>query len=292
MPKTTALQLRDPELLPDVSGAESDSQLVALWLQGRSPHTTRAYARDAQHFLDATRKPLHQVSVADLQAFAGGLEGSPATQARTLSAVKSLLSYGQRVGYLPFNIGVAVKLPKGKSTLAERILPEAAVVRMLALESSPRNHALLVLLYAGGLRVSELCQLRARDLQPRNDAGQVTVLGKGGKTRAVLLSATTWGELAGLVDGAAPNDPVFRSRKGGALHTSTIWRIVRAAAKRAGIEGNVSPHWLRHCHASHALERGAPAHLVQATLGHSSLTVTSVYTHARPTDSSARYLAV
>jgi integrase/recombinase XerD len=68
--------------------------------------------------------------------------------------------------------------------------------------------------------------------------------------------------------------------------------IVLEAAQRAGVELAVSPHWLRHAHASHALDRGAPIHLVQATLGHASVATTGHYLHARPTDSSARYLAV
>jgi len=69
-------------------------------------------------------------------------------------------------------------------------------------------------------------------------------------------------------------------------------RIVRAAAHRAGIDANVSPHWLRHAHASHSLDRGAPIHLVQTTLGHASIATTGRYLHARPQDSSARYLEV
>jgi integrase len=69
-------------------------------------------------------------------------------------------------------------------------------------------------------------------------------------------------------------------------------RAVDAAAKRAGLRAGVSPHWLRHAHATHALERGAPIHLVQATLGHASVVTTGRYLHARPSDSSARYLAV
>ena len=71
---------------------------------------------------------------------------------------------------------------------------------------------------------------------------------------------------------------------------SGIWRIVKAAAQRAGIEGPVSPHWLRHAHASHALDRGAPIHLVQATLGHASITTTGRYLHARPKESSSKFL--
>lgn len=165
--------------------------------------------------------------------------------------------------------------------------------RLLALEAHSRNQVLLKLLYAAGLRVSEACALTWRDLQPRDAGGQVTVYGKGGKTRAIVLPSGIWNDLLGLRGEADGNAPVFPSRKkGGNLSEVQVWRIVRAAAKRAGIEGAVSPHWLRHAHASHALDRGAPPHLVQATLGHASLGTTSRYAHARPTDSSARYLAV
>ena len=124
-------------------------------------------------------------------------------------------------------------------------------------------------------------------------AGQITVYGKGGKTRVVLLSSETWTELITLKDDGGSDHPVFASRKGkGHLHPSQVKRIVQAAAERAGIEAPVSPHWLRHAHASHALDRGAPIHLVQATLGHASVSTTGKYLHARPEDSSARYLGI
>jgi integrase/recombinase XerD len=134
--------------------------------------------------------------------------------------------------------------------------------------------------------------LRWRDLQPRDNAGQITIFGKGGKTRAVLLSNGTWKPLIDLRGQADTDSPVFRSRKGGALDTSQAWRIVKAAALRAGINPKVSCHWLRHAHASHALDRGAPIHLVQQTLGHASVATTGIYLHARPADSSARYLGI
>ena len=139
---------------------------------------------------------------------------------------------------------------------------------------------------------AELCTLTWRDAQERGDAGQVAVSGKGKKTRVVLLSPATWQELTGLRDDAGADAPIFRSRKGGNLDPSQVLRIVRAAARRVGIRAQVSPHWLRHAHASHALDRGCPIHLVQATLGHASVATTGRYLHARPTDSSARYLAV
>src|SRR5262249_47802749 len=124
-------------------------------------------------------------------------------------------------------------------------------------------------------------------------SGQVTVVGKGNKARSVLLSAATWGELVELRDGADDDAPVFPSKRtGGRLGQPQLWRVVRAAARRAGLDAPVSPHCLRHARASHALDRGAPIHLVKETLGHRSIATTGKYLHARPAESSARYLPI
>jgi integrase/recombinase XerD len=101
---------------------------------------------------------------------------------------------------------------------------------------------------------------------------------------------SVWNKLAALRGEVGEDDPVFRSRKKGHLRPVQVWRIVGKAADRAGISKAVSCHWLRHAHASHALDRGAPISLVQATLGHSSVATTGKYLHARPTDSSSKYL--
>ncbi len=108
----------------------------------------------------------------------------------------------------------------------------------------------------------------------------------------MLLSQGTWEVLSAIRGDAGEDGPVYVSRKGSPLSTSQAFRIVRAAARRAGVEKDVSPHWLRHCHGSHALDRGAAVHLVQATLGHSSVATTGRYLHARPTESSSKYLAI
>src|SRR5919205_745354 len=279
-----------------VRQADTDRHLIELWLgKNARPPTPPKYARQAHRFLVFIRKPLAEVRLGDLQAFAAALEAegqASATRATAIAALKSLFTFAQEAGYLRFNVGAALKAPPVKNTLAERILAETDVLRMLALEPDRRNRVLLTLLYGAGLRVSELCALCWRDLAERDGAGQVTVFGKGGKTRAVLLSATTWRQVTELRAGADPDAPVFVSRKGGHLVPSAVHRIVKAAAKRAGISAEASAHWLRHAHASHSLERGAPIHLVQATLGHASVATTGRYLHARPTDSSARYLGV
>jgi len=286
---------RTVALLP--GQAISDEMLIDLWLHNRSSHTQRAYRADADRFLLHVAHPLQAVTLGELQGFADGLSADglgPSSRVRTLAAVKSLFAFGHRLGYLPFDVGRALKLPPRREGLAARILEETDVQRLLALETHPRNRVLLRLLYASGIRVAELCALCWRDVRPRADgAGQIAVWGKGAKERAILLPAAVYQDLVALRREAPEDAPVFRSRKGGrSLDTSQVLRVVRAAATRAGIAAKVSPHWLRHSHATHALERQAPIHLVAATLGHSSVATTGKYLHARPTDSSARYLVV
>ncbi|MGT2482306.1 MULTISPECIES: tyrosine-type recombinase/integrase [unclassified Methylobacterium] len=273
--------------------ADDDAQMVRLWLaRSSSPNTRRNYEREARRFLSHIGKPLGSVRMGDLQDYIASRPGSSATVALTAAALKSLFAFAQEVGYLRFNIGAAVKVPPIKNTLAERIMAEADALLMIRQEPSLRNRVLLTVLYGGGLRISEVCGLRWRDLAARDEAGQATVFGKGGKTRAVLLSAATWTVLTALRGDAPADAPVFRSRKGGALDPSAVHRVVKAAAARAGLPAEVSAHWLRHAHASHSLDRGAPIHLVQATLGHASVATTGRYLHARPSESSARFLGV
>lgn len=273
--------------------ADTDAEVVALWLHGRSPHTQRAYTHDVARFQAHVARPLAQVTLRDLQAFSDSLAGlADGSRARCLAAAKSLLTFAQKIGYIPFNVGAALELPSSKDTLAERILPEADVLAMIRATTKPRDHALLRLLYVAGVRVSEVCGLSWRDVQPvGDDTGQCTVYGKGGKTRAVRLTPSCWRALQAIRGDAGPAAPVFRSQLGGHLDSSQVRRLVYAAARRAGVAGKVSPHWFRHAHASHALDRGAPISLVQATLGHSSVATTGRYLHARPSESSSRFLA-
>jgi integrase/recombinase XerD len=293
VPIETALEAASNDRQLDIRHATTDERLIDLWVHGRSRHTQRAYRADAGRFVSFTSKPLFVTRLDDLQSFSDALDAhrlAPATKHRVLSSVKSLFAFGHRLGYLPFDTAKPLKLPPLRDQLSERILEEADVQRMLALEPNPRNAAMLYLLYAAGLRVSEL-SLRWRDIQSRSDRmGQVTVFGKGGKTRTILIPASVKARLDGIRAEAADDSPVFVSRKRRAVSNSQVLRIVKAAAKRAGIGRNVVAHSLRHSHASHSMEHGAPIHLVQQTLGHADLSTTGRYLHARPNDSSARFL--
>jgi integrase/recombinase XerD len=296
IPFSTIFPIRLPTRQP-LAIAHTTEDLIELWLHDKSSNTQDNYRRDLRYFLEfINHKSLHLVMLNDLQAYADFLieKGyASETQRRRLVAIKSLLTFGHDLDILSRNVGRTLKLPKIKITIAERILTEAQVFAILDHTKTERDYALLRFMYATGARVSELCNLRWRDLrEATDDRGQVTLFGKGQKTRTIIFSAETWKCLKALRKEASEDDYVFQGRKGKSLHRTRMARILTQARQQAGIDLKVSPHWFRHSHASHALERGTPITLVQHTLGHSSLATTGIYLHVRPQDSSALYLAV
>jgi site-specific recombinase XerD len=279
-----------------IAQSTTEDMIVTMWLnrprKSNSESTRRQYRRCYKLFTEQTGKGLQEITYNDLLSWSNGLRGSQNTRKVTIAAVKSLFSFAQKLGYLRVNPAVMIDSPAVKDKLAERILTEEEVLTMIHRTSKQRDNVLIRLLYASAARISEVCALHWGDVQPNGNSGQVTLFGKGGKTRAVKLSVATWKALQGLRAGAANDAPLFVSQKGGPLDSTQVHRIVKAAAVRAGVSGNVSAHWLRHSHASHALDRGANVALVRDTLGHSSLETTSRYTHAKPSESSATYLSI
>ncbi len=303
---------RDLMIVPD---GTTEDKLIELWIRlKKSIHTQRAYRRDIEVFRAFVEKPLDQVTLEDALDFCDNLdeleilnkrgETKPLednSKRRILNAVKSFYSFAYTSGVFHVNVLAAVKPPSAKSAISQRILTEATVLKMILLEQNPRNHAILHVLYAAGLRVSELCNLRWRDVIRRADGVQLDIIGKGDKQRHVLLSESSWQVLSAIRENASDDDFVFQSRqevsrrgyyKGTRLDTTTIFLLVREAARRAGLPNwsEVSPHWLRHCHGSHAIDRKAPLTVVRDTLGHSNIAVTNEYAKARPDSSSAHYL--
>jgi integrase/recombinase XerD len=297
--------------LPDDA---TDSMAIETWMRThRSPRTRAAYSADiADLRLFLGDKSLKEITLVDLLDFQDELvrqRGQPTTVARKLFAVKSLLTFCHKAGYTSVNVGVALTPPPIEERLAERIMSESQIHLMLALETNPRNHAMLRLMYNAGLRVSEVIGIRWNDLQTNELGGQVRVFGKGGKERYILISAETYQEVLALRDNPLDFAPIFQSRKstnGGGLQRGHVWRIVEEAAIRARIatyvqvstsgqevvRSRVPPHWIRHAHASHAIDRKAPVTLVRDTLGHSSIATTNKYSHARPGASSGTFLSI
>jgi integrase/recombinase XerD len=262
----------------------------------------RAYRSDLARLQQHCSLPLGALRLDDLYAFDDALEHlAPATRRRIVASIKSLLGFGVRLGYLPFNVGAAWRKP-ADDNLSFRFLEETTYRAMVDHEPNARNRTLLRFLYATGARLAEVCAVRWQDISAR-DGGRFQVLlhGKGSRQRVVLLPAELWPHIAALrgersahiaalgCDRSAA-EAVFFSRKHGPLSARQVRRIVTAAAARLGVDA--SPHWLRHSHATHALEAGVPIHVVQATLGHARLDTTGRYLHVRPTQSSALALAI
>lgn len=269
--------------------------LIALWLHGRPQSTQENYRPVAIDFKAWMKgRPISKVQLPDLHRYEKRFaKQKPRTQGRKVATIKSLIAFLHRTGYLPFDIGRAWRTPKVPSELAEKILEPAQIMKMIELEPNQRNKVLLRVLFAAGIRASEAAGLRRIDVQKRGKGGQITVLGKGRKKRSILLSTATYKALESILPkDAEPHTPVFVSYRHDALTRQAISGIVTRAAHRAGIDLAVSAHWLRHSHATAALDKDVPLPVIQQTLGHNSITTTSRYLHVRPNQSSATALGI
>lgn len=277
--------MRWPE---DYSGATSDDHLVQLWLAGRPDSTKEKYQQVSRDFLlYLCPTGIQALTVADLVRWAESLEGADATKTRVVATVKSLLAFAHRTGYTAVNVGVTLRCPKIVNKLHQRIADEETVQEILAQARTPRDKALVRLFYGSGFRSGEVCRLTFGDIR----GNRVTVQGKGAKSRTILLPGQVVQLLTGLRrKGDSDATPIFRSAYGKPLSPVVMWKIVRKIADEAG--HHFSPHWFRHAHASHALDRGCPIQVVQKNLGHANVATTSCYLHVKPTQGSGEFLNV
>ncbi len=274
-----------------VQAGVDDEMLAALWIRkrrrGRSPHTEAQYRRVWEILRTAVPKPLQTIKYDDLAAWANDLAGSPHTVKLRVAAVKSLFSFAHKVGYLRVNPALLLETPHVPDRKHAKVLSEEEVFALLAAAKRPRDKVLVRTLYSAGLRVSELCTLRWQDVVSTAGGKAVLVVyGKGGKQREAEISANTHRALQDLHDSlidegipAGATDYIFRTRTGHHLDRSEVHRLLKRLASQAGIDKPVSAHWLRHSHASHALDNGANPKAVQQQLGHSSLAITTGYLH-------------
>lgn len=269
--------------------------LDTLWMeQGLSDHTLAAYRNDLSGFstwLQQSKSSLVSANKADVQGYlAYRLEQkfSPRSSARFLSCVRRFYSYLLRNKQIEADPTALIEAPKlGRSlpkTLSEQdvetLLDAADVATPLGL----RDRTMLEVLYASGLRVTELVTLTLGQVNLRQ--GVVRVVGKGNKERLVPLGeeALAWVEryvlngrpeiLAGSV-----SDALFPSNRKQFMTRQTFWHIIKRYAKVAGISQSLSPHTLRHAFATHLLNHGADLRVVQMLLGHTDLSTTQIYTH-------------
>ncbi len=269
-----------------------DPSLIQMWLTLKGLQTKKLYTRTVRQFLEFVGRELADVHLEDLLQWMESLSFrrySKNTISLKVSVVKSLFSYATKIGYLNFNVTAALKAPSQVNALHERFLEQEEVRKLIAAAREGRDRSLLSLIYTTGLRASEALGIDWKDLKPRARGGQVTVMGKGGKVRTVLINQSLWQQLTSLSRHSS-TDAVFVTFFGNRLDRHQLHRIIKAAAERAGVNPHVSAHWLRHAHACHSLENGCDIDVLMRSLGHSSLTVTSKYLHARPNEGSSQFI--
>lgn len=264
-----------------------DQFLESLRSLGRSEHTITNYEVDLRQFLEY----LANAGVVELEEIDGGvIRGflreamgfgfAKTSSARKLSAVRSFAKWLCRSGLLDYDPGEELKGPKLPASLP-RALSYTDTVKLLSEGPKSgkfflRDRLILELMYGSGLRVSELIGLNLDDVEFAERI--MRIHGKGGKERIVPFGVPVQRLLEEWIAVKAVNDgPLFASEKGAErLTVRTAHRVVMRAAERAGIYG-ISPHTLRHCFATHMLERGAPLRVVQEMLGHESIATTQRY---------------
>ena len=276
--------------------SELERFTTALWLErGLSDNTREAYSRDVQGLntwlLDQSRGNALTASESDVQAYLGARlsQGSlHRSISRLLSSLRSFYQYLVREGDVSSDPTQHLDRPKPSRPLPKS-LSESEVDQLLnapdaSLVVEHRDLAMLEVLYASGLRVSELVGLTLPQLSLNQ--GVVRVFGKGGKERLVPLGEAaieTVTDYLGATRQALlkdrQSDVLFPSNRGKVMTRQTFWYRIKIYAKRAGIDPNLSPHTLRHAFATHLINHGADLRVVQMLLGHSDLTTTQIYTH-------------
>jgi len=284
--------------------ADEDQLLIeryidAVWVErGLSKHSLAAYSRDLRavaQYLYGNGKRLLTADYADLVANLARLavaKQSPRSQARLVSSLRGFYRFCLRESLVSVDPALRLESPKlGRplpATLTEEQVDKLLAAPDLSQAVEQRDKAMLELLYASGLRVSELINLEMSAINLRQ--GVVRVLGKGGKERLVPLGDQAAHYLqeyykdarvallkAAKVDQACAT--VFPSRRGDVMTRQAFWYRIKLYARRIDLQVPLSPHGLRHAFATHLLNHGADLRVVQMLLGHSDLSTTQIYTH-------------
>jgi integrase/recombinase XerD len=256
--------------------------------KGLSRHSVAGYGRDLkrlQTWASSSGGSVEKLTRQDLRKWIISLsrEGlSPQSVARAVSATRGFFKFLMLDGHIEQPPTEELDTPQRFSRLP-KFLTEDEINRLLAAPdittaAGIRDRAILELMYAAGLRVSELTALKLNELDLL--AGLVTCHGKGSKQRRVPMgkSAVHWLQRYLTVRGATNSAPGLFLQRGKLMSRHFVWAMIKRYARQIGIEG-ISPHTLRHSFATHLLQRGADSRSVQALLGHSDISTTQIYTH-------------
>jgi len=270
-----------------------DLFLDSLWVEsGLSENTLAAYGSDLKIFSKwLTNKTVCDVEQSDIAAFMASrykLGIGNRSAARFLSSLRRFYGFLHREGVLVIDPTELIEAPHIGRTLPESLSERDVDLLLEAPEITDclgfRDRTMLELLYATGLRVSELITLKFEQVNFRQ--GFVRVMGKGNKERLVPVGEEAMEWLENYMQGARldilterQSDFLFVTKRGSGMTRQTFWHVIKRYAKKAGIKKHLSPHTLRHAFATHLLNHGADLRVVQLLLGHSDLSTTQIYTH-------------
>jgi integrase/recombinase XerD len=277
------------------SEALVDRFLDAIWMErGLSQNTLGAYRADLMTLgrgLSEHEKSIDKANKADLLDFiAERVEGGakPRSTARQLSSFRRFFRYIMREGLRESDPTADIEMPRIGRSLP-KTLSEDEVESLLNAPNTDeplghRDRTMLELLYATGLRVSELITLKQS--QVNFNQGVLRIIGKGDRERLIPLGEESQRWLEDFIDGPRmeillerQTDYLFPTRRGNSMTRQAFWHIIKRYAEKASIQSTMSPHSLRHAFATHLLNRGADLRVVQLLLGHSDLSTTQIYTH-------------
>lgn len=276
--------------------AHSDQWLNALLIQqGLSEHTVSAYKQDLEaleHYMETSKIDLENIDEDQLLLFSIHLSkrgDSKRTIARRLSCLRKFFAWLFEEKHIKQNPAELLDTPKLPLYLPEVLSIEEVQALLSAPDTTSklgqRDLAILHLLYASGLRVSELIHVKATDID--FERGIIRVFGKGKKERLIpihslaltILTNYLQNTRSQFIKSSDTDDELFLNRSGKKLTRQGVWKLIKRYAQLAGIQAIISPHTLRHSFATHLLEGGADLRTVQILLGHSDLAATELYTH-------------
>jgi len=278
-----------------LSALSIDGYLRHLEVSRRlAPNSLEAYSRDLVRlaaFAEKTGTPIESLTLADLEAFVRSLMTSglsPTSTARHVAAVRGYFKFLRLNGTIAANPADDLRSPRSFKTLPKFLSAEDVDALLAAPDVTAtrglRDRALIELLYATGLRVSELVGLRTADV--RLTEGFLKTLGKGSKERIVPIGDEAANWVGKYLKDARPQLTkkrevpwLFLNNRGQRLSRVGFWKALKRYGSKAGIRGSLSPHVLRHSFATHLLDRGADLRAIQAMLGHADLSTTQIYTH-------------
>jgi integrase/recombinase XerD len=283
----------------DTRSNRSEVRAFLLYLaseRGLADNSVHAYRRDMEDFCDflqPRRKSPISAKVDDFHQYLQSLsrrKRSTRTVARRVATLRVFLNFLQTQGRDTSEIQSRIERPKPERDLP-LVLSRDQVSRLIAAPNPKdrlfsRDVAILELLYASGLRASELCQVKFSNVTLDPKFGAVRVIGKGGKERIVPMGRAAVEAINHFLVDCRPNlikdnrsDLLFLSRSGKPMERIGLWMLVEKYARKAGLLKEVGPHVLRHCFATHLLAGGADLRVVQELLGHSDISTTQIYTH-------------